>query len=195
MRLAILSAGPSLATWPRETFAAYDLRIAVNSAAEYLPCEWWSVGDAIGVLRLQPLGSPLIYTRGPTVAQRSSIKLPVELTSRIRKWDAFRCDPEIWPCTAWRTLSVCAALQLACRLGAKHVDTYGHDMAGIPDWRGKIGIDDKPVLGRKLHNRGDDRWDRERRKWKLCVKIATEQGMTVRVLAGVPVEEPLNISA
>lgn len=188
MRVAILSAGPSLITWPREVFDAYDLRIAVNSAAEYLACEWWSAADAIAVLRLQPLGSPLIYTRGRSVSQQSCVKLPPELLGRIRKWDNYKCDPNTWPCTAWRTLSVCAALQLACFLGAKSVDVRGHDCSGVQDWRGKTGIDDKPVLGRRLHNRGEDRWKRELKKWKLCVKIASEQGVTVRRLEGVPVD-------
>lgn len=188
MRIAILSAGPSLRLWPEEVFIAYDVRIAVNSACEFIACDWWCAMDRIALERLKPKGDPRIYTRcGLSNKMRN---LPESILSRVTMRERFKCEPSVWPITAWEGLSITAALQLACKLGAKQVDVYGHDMDGIVDWRGMLGPDSAPPRrGRKPHNRGPDRWARERRRWRQCLEIARESRVQVRHM--VMAEEPL----
>ena len=170
MRVALLSAGPSLA----QTFdpdAGHDLRIGVNRAVGSFHCDWWSCGDAQTFAEHEPIGYPALFTLDDTDGQFERFantrdrltKHRVVLWSEIGNALAGRGLPASW--TNW---SITAGLVLAVWKGAKHVDVYGHDMSGVVD-----------IAGRRLDKRAEQ-WKRVGKDWLMVSSWAREQGLTLK---------------
>lgn len=174
MRIALLSAGPSLLRTFNDSLS-FDVRIGVNRAAEHFACDWWSVGDWQAVVGdamepLRPIGQPHIFTLDDSANTIS--KLRPELTPH--GWKQL-CGAYGGP-EGWSTWSASAGAMLAYHLRAKTLDVYGVDMAGHQDVSGFVG------------GRGDERWNRERPAWEATVQWIRSRGVrvTIHQPSGVP---------
>jgi hypothetical protein len=151
MRIAILSCGPSLSRYDART--AFDVRIAVNKAALFAPCSYWSVGDSETVGRYLPALDvcPSLWTHHDTYRR----------VCGHHGW----VDAKLYPRSErirWTLFSATAALWLAKELGATRVDCYGCDMGGDLNWDGTP----EPTANRSI-----ERWALERAAWDETVAL------------------------
>jgi sugar phosphate isomerase/epimerase len=166
MRVAILSAGPSL----RQTFdpdARTDLRIGVNAAATLFACDWWSCGDGCNFYELRPIGTPHLFTVTDSDAW---LKRTEEVKARFASHHVETWGPVGSALNApdgATTWSITAALMLAVHLGGKSVDVYGHDMVGTVD-----------AAGRNIPARAGN-YGRMREHWQSVREWAERRGVTV----------------
>lgn len=170
MRIALLSAGESLDRFDES--AAYDLRIAVNTAAERFRCDWWSVGDHQPYLDIAAIDKDQIRVfmmRGEIGHLES---LGVRLGERALAWDAIN---GLCPVVNWHEFSATAALVLAVQLGATAIDCYGCDMRGTKDYAGRSDIGGRPAVRSE-----EDRWPRERRIWNDLIEWLESLGIAVK---------------
>ena len=168
MKIAILSAGPSLIESYGGNASPYDLILGVNTAAAMFECDWWSVGDADRFEEITPIGNPDVFMIG---AERDKVYRST-LASRldgvkVEEWqtamDATGITGVRLACPNW---SATAALIFAKHLGATSIDVYGADMQGAAD-----------VTGKETVWRCSSRWDRERVEWAFLVKWLTDAGI------------------
>lgn len=167
MRVAILSAGPSLLrTWSLDL--RYASTIAVNSALAVVSADWLAAGDDVTFRRL---GAHRPRVGCWTVEDR--VRIPVEGWANVRAlaWEGMPGWTGLSRKPNW---SVQAALAGAYSLGATIVDVYGHDMAGDADVIGYIG----DVRGE------EHRWSRERPDWQASLTWAADHGLTVNEIKG-----------
>mgnify|MGYP001211625051 CR=1 FL=1 len=113
MRIALLSAGPSLNRFDESE--PYDLRIAVNTAAARHRCDWWSVGDHRPYLDIDALGKDAlrIFMMGPEIGHLES--LGVVLGDRAMAWSELK---GLCPVDTWMEYGATAADFMADRNGA-----------------------------------------------------------------------------
>ena len=169
MRIALLSAGPSL----RHTFdsdLAYDMRIGVNAAAAVARCDWWSCGDGETFARIEPIGKPIVFTMTPDDGHLRTPKVAGRLERhRVVRWSSIK--PRVNPPKCWTNWSITAALALSVDLGARQIDIYGHDMSGTVD-----------CAGHELAKRAK-MWDRKsnsvRRSTEEVIRWCRESGIRV----------------
>ena len=145
MRALILSAGPHLLETyrPIERMSPSPVRIAVNSAAEKVACDYWCCGDGQTFARIDP--RPRIDTTPPTLFtitdSDSWFRRPRKVSERfeahrragdrpggLRLWGPVA--RELGAPNAATSWSVTAALMLAVHLGARDVEVHGHYHAG-----------------------------------------------------------------
>jgi hypothetical protein len=159
-RVAIACPGPSLLhTWQEPDVC--DPVLAINGAAALVACDWWCVGDA-EVLSWYPQVIPLIGVyHQDTWWRRFRRDL---IACHEMHWDEIRCEPPHHG-SHWST-TLPAAIALAARLGATHVDLYGCDWSG-GDYAPGVIARDGPADSRQ------DRWKRERRETQQAT-IATQ---------------------
>lgn len=172
MRVALLSAGPSL----RKSYdpaAHHDLRIGVNTAVEFYPCDWWACADShrwIDIAKRGVVGHPKVYAID---AQRDRTQgLEPKLFSKFdwTGWD--EVFDAVGASRKWMNNTAPAALILAAWLGATEVECFGVDMAGDMDATGRR--DDA------THYRNEQRWQLERGIWTLIVQWLFERGTKVK---------------
>lgn len=170
MRIALLSAGPSLNRFDESE--PYDLRIAVNTAAARHRCDWWSVGDHRPYLDIDALGKDAlrIFMMGPEIGHLES--LGVILGDRAMAWSELK---GLCPVVNWDEFSATAAVVLAVQLGATAIDCYGCDMHGTKDYAGRSDIGGRPTVRSE-----DDRWPKERRIWNALMDWLESLGIAVR---------------
>jgi len=175
-RVAIVSAGPSLAARPALPLRDYDAVIGVNYSAGIYSCSHWAATDA------------------PVIQETAPLRRPDVLFTRRDQWDrACRCAPHVcerygrivrfheeiefpmFIARKWRLYTVCAAAVLAWDIGAHAVDVFGHDMAGCGDCRGDAAED--------RGMRTDRRWNQERAIWALLTDRLAQDGIPLRRLA------------
>lgn len=161
MRVAILSAGPSLRKTWRGNFQ-YCATIAVNSALAVVKTDWLAAGDDVTLRRLGA-HRPLVggwtmedVARTPPDGWRGVRLLP---WNYLPGWVGLD-RPANW--------SIQAAVAGAYSLGATIIDVYGHDMAGELDVTGSTG-----------DSRGEERWQRERPDWAASRLWAANHGLTI----------------
>lgn len=163
MRVAILSAGPSLLHTfdPRETF---NLRVAVNAAAGVVHADWWVAGDAQTFARVRPIGVPVMLTMNNTDepyrehAERTA-------THRFCSWDwLMRSTDAPSQASNW---SITMAIALSVLMRADQVDIFGHDATGTVD-----------VCGFDLMKRTDN-WKRQADDYESVVAWAESRGVRV----------------
>lgn len=147
MRVALLCPGPSLATWPVETFAAYDLRMAVNRAILYAPCEAWTALDWKTVCRHSDPRPCILFTDKDCADT---------LRSKWARYGEF--DVRIRPRRG--VYSAINALHNCADLGARTIDVYGADWTTEPDFDGR----DIPGTIRDAN-----RWAGERAQWDEAI--------------------------
>ncbi len=170
MRIALLSAGPSLAK-SYDASQPYDLVIGVNTAASLFECDWWSVGDAHRFFEITPKGNPKVFTigaeRDKVLASDDRLRLQgVE----IEEWQTVM-DHAAIP-AGMPNFSCTAALMFCHYLKADSVDAYGVDMIGAEDVTGEATRWREPV-----------RWGKERVEWAYLVNWMQESGITVERIA------------
>lgn len=170
MRIAVLSAGPSLrTTWMGGDYAA---TIGINYAIEAAEVDWLVAGDACHLIEH--------LTRKP----KRGIWTMVDDLDRIAAvWpDVPVCKftglpglvdlPRSW------TWSSQAALAVALHLGAREVDIYGVDMTDAPD-----------AAGRHPGYRCAERWERESRDLADSISLLKSYGVLVRRVTPFPWEK------
>lgn len=174
MRVALLSAGPSLSSTYPGIRAQHDLLIGVNRAVELYDCHWWSCGDWQGVEMIRPIGRPRLFTMAPSADNLEARSTPAaDYDGPIVRWDDVG-DP-LFPPHGWSTYSGPAALVLAVFLKAQDVDAYGVDLDGIGDCKGNAGEG----------GRDAQRWIDERSTWVALTKWARDRHR-VRVYRHLP---------
>jgi hypothetical protein len=164
MRVALLCPGPSLSNWPVETFAEYDLRIAVNRAILKYQCEWWAAADWPMVKKNNPSFPVKLWTNPDTFTHLCGLR---DLFANLELHSFFEAKGSVAE-SRWVGKTATAALVLAVRLGAKSIDVYGADWTDQPDFDG-VMFDGT--------NRSAGRWEGERDVWdRLCNEF---NGVTV----------------
>ncbi|QNN23523.1 hypothetical protein HED60_14980 [Planctomycetales bacterium ZRK34] len=174
MRVALLSAGPSLRgsfapvaaamdlPGPRKHHAPgarpYDLVIGVNTAVEYFACDWWSCADAHRFEEIKPncIRRPSLFMLAP---ERDKLmrRCPEQLAEHdVVGWDEIFAKVDADP--KWQNWSAPSALVLARHLGARSIDCYGVDLVG--------GVD---CTGKACCHRNPGRWEREAELWQTIV--------------------------
>lgn len=157
MRIALLSAGPvTLARYPGPE--AYDLVVAVNTAATLHLAHWWSCADDDRFRQIKPLGRPHWFVMAP---ERDKVlaHAPEQIAEKVADvvtWEDIR--PEVNPPNETMSWSCPAALVLARWCGATAIDCFGVDMVGEVD-----------CLGQRAPHRNGERWKREREHWDRLV--------------------------
>jgi hypothetical protein len=157
MKVAILCPGPSLVeTGKGLEESSADLFLAVNLAITYWRPDWWVFGDRVALER-----TPIEHRDADHLCVPLSIRPWIQRhnpgfdTSLC--WESLRGDWPVLPDLECN-FSTIAALFLARRLGATHIELYGCDMAGT----GGIGSDDSV--------RTEARWIRERAHFDQATK-------------------------
>lgn len=162
-RFQVLSCGPSLAR--AQIAPRFDgVRIGVNNAATRHVCDWWVYGDleSFGLWSADVKHRPQTFCAGEVLDRmaRRSIHRPCP----VMRWEDVDCG-----CPAqWRVFSITAALVLAWRLGAQHVEVIGADMHGPDDF-----------TGRTHAARGEQRWQAERALFASVTDWLFGQGVIV----------------
>ncbi len=162
MKIAILSAGPSLAkTWQG---GKYSATILVNNAAvtakERAGEVWFCCGDLTWAEKaLEKIPEPI---RRWCAASDVLSHFPGGPTERAVPWESLGLNGGAY--------SVVAALRLALGLGASSIDLYGCDWSGTVDCAGA----DEPWC------RQDIRWEREQRLVEAEVWACFNAGCGVR---------------
>lgn len=184
MRIALLSAGPSLVQTFNDSLS-FDVRIGVNTAVEHFACDWWCVGDRhllIGenMAPAKPIGNPRIYTTTETI-DRVGLTTALSWSEAGPQYSPPMEDTAKGRTSGWDTWTATAAVVLARHLNATSLDVYGVDMAGHSDVSGRVG------------GRSDHRWQRERPVWEACIQWIRAQG--VRVVIHQPNGTPEVVAA
>ena len=146
MRVAILSAGPSLLkTWKDD--AGYDLVVGVNRAVLVFECDWGAAADWDRCLFLEGM------VRVGILTVRKTLRV-CEVEGCLRDglkyemlWNAKGCDPEF---TGTWTLPVTIRTVIR-KWDPLEIDVYGCDMAGNSDCKGE-----------RMANRDAERWRDEK---------------------------------
>lgn len=170
MKVALLSAGPSLTESYGENASPYDLVIGVNTAAALFDCDWWSVGDADRFEEITPIGKPKVFMIG---AERDKVLRSPHAARlegvEVEEWQTAMDETGITgvklACPNW---SATAALIFCRFLGVKAIDVFGVDLHGKAD-----------ITGKETVWRCSSRWDRERVEWAFLVKWLTDAGIEV----------------
>lgn len=146
MIVRVLCPGPTLAiTWPSQGVGCIGPIIGVNRAVNYTACDWAIVGDAVTFTRLRAL--PLRGLVSFNDVLRDQLPANWQRLERLA-WEDLPHPP--YGHVQW---GLEAALLLARHLGGTDVRLYGVDWAGVHDYDGVEGIDD----------RSESRWnDREK---------------------------------
>lgn len=169
MRVAILSCGPSLSTYPGPD--SYGIVIAVNRAILGHAAQWWSVGDDLTFGRYYPrlCCAPLVWTHTETYRI---------IIGRFGWIDGAKYKRDERD-ARWSMFSATAALWLAHILGADECDCFGCDMAGELNWDGTPEPEAR---------RTEQRWELERGIWQQTVERLAP---TMKVIRHGP-DEPTN---
>lgn len=161
MNATLLCPGPSLSKYSGQ---GAGLIVGVNRAASAHQCDVWAATDRPLIDRVQPIGSPTLFT---ITATRES------LDRRGRPWPYMvQTHEDITGQTVtnalhpWTRYTATAALQYLAWSGATHVDVWGCDWAGTRDWD---GVHDKGV-------RTTQRWKEEQAIWQGVINAT---GITV----------------
>ncbi len=175
MHIALVSNGPSGATFPVGGRAAYDLLVGVNKVATLHRCDWWSFTDMKTYKEEwdKVLGRPQFFTKRP--AYRKIQKLMTGephaaftqqvADSQVLVYDELEHPPPRWhDCPEWFSWSGCPALALCVNLKATKITYFGVDLEGDHDVRGELDV-----------SRLDTRWVRERILWRHLVEWATDE--------------------
>lgn len=171
MRVAVLSAGPSLTrTWRG---GAYDATLAINFALAAADADWLVSGDAshmVGDLgdRRPRLG---IWTMGDDHGRVHDLWPGVAL-HRFDLLPGITRLPRTW---SWSSQ---AALAVAWHLGAREIDVYGVDMTDAPD-----------AGGRHPGYRCAERWARESADLADSITLLSSSGVSVRRITPFPWEK------
>lgn len=172
----MLCPGPSLLKHPFEALDGYDLKIGVNRAPVILhnfyrlECDWWCAADAH--LIEQPKYQPQYPARLFTMAE-SDIRVAHPKADLLFE----DCFPRFKHEGKWECFSMTAAMILAAHHSAQRIDVYGADMLGTSDADGHEY--DFPNAKPKQW-RNEWRWENERIKWDLTVKLLSDQDIEVR---------------
>lgn len=161
MRIAILSAGPSLKRTWRGNFQ-YSYTIAVNSALAWTRTDWLCAGDRDTLIRL---GEHRPFVGVWTMADVVETPPPGWERARLIGFNHFQGWKGLARPGTW---SIQAAIAGAYEIGSTVVDVYGHDMAG-----------DHDVIGRAGADRSEERWERERLDWQASLDWASSHGLTI----------------
>lgn len=156
MRVAILNPGPSLAKWPVEVFAAYDLRVGVNRAASRITsCDYWAFIDWTLFVQYQPAYHPGVITATEAVRgleRRGQSHELLEYGSPLLL-ESFLDAYPIQPGKSWSRYTCTTAMVAAAWLGASSIDLYGADWTDEPDFDG---------VTLPSNQRSESRWAGER---------------------------------
>lgn len=170
MRIALLSAGPSLLA-AADPGADCQIRIGVNTAASLHACDWWSCADAHRIEEIDPIGSPRLFTMGPEYDKALARCSDKAKRFEVLLWDQVFHETGASP--KWQNWSATSALVLGKWLGATAIDCYGVDMAGVTCCAGGV----------MAPERRPQRWERERALWRTIVKWLSKQGTQVIIHA------------
>ena len=160
MRVALLSCGPSIASYPGRD--GFDLVIGVNSIVERHECDYWVFGDAETFEKTRELREgcagrvPRLVTDA-AAAFNLTHNSGVETASRFLTWPRGPHWEEFenpLPLDTQLCFSSCAALLLTRHLKATSLQVFGVDLAGDRDW-----------AGRRCNGRDPEWWERERFRW------------------------------
>ena len=160
MKAAVLCPGPSLSRCPP---LDAGLVVGVNRAAAFRPCGVWAALDTpvIKTYGREVVGRPVLFTRRETAESlRRRGLLPESVVC---------CEDLACPVDRWDLFTLTAALVLAASRGATDVEVYGCDRTDGPDWDGV----------RAGENRGENRWERERRVWNELTAWLETAGVEV----------------
>lgn len=168
MRVALLSAGPSLEHFDRTIRSeCFSARIGVNTAAAKYPVDYWSVADQDRFAEIHPIGFPAVFTMGPERDKMMAQNPHRIARHRVLVWKDIGRDVHA-PNDGWRW-SCTSALILARWLGATEIDCYGVDMTGAAD-----------VTGQTTIYRNPERWAEEQVLWAKLVRWLRAGGTVVR---------------
>lgn len=146
MNCALLCPGPSLASWPDDTFAAYPLRIAVNRAVLRYPCHAWVMLDWKSITRIED---------APVIPLYTCLQSHHALRGRWTRFAEFDIRN-----TEHRGKTAISALFVAKELGATSIDVFGADWTDAPDFDGVT------LVGTERHAA---RWEKESQQWADAV--------------------------
>lgn len=181
MNVAILSQGPSVTLWPG-TGKGYDLVIGVNRVIEHWTCDWWAFADtAMFVQVTDVFDGPYPEKFWTKKDLATDLRNDADFSHAEPRWPplkeraVFESDlkplPQAYIDTCqWKRLKYtgCYALWLAWHLGATRVDTFGVDLGGWHDYRGRESRENP-------RSRNAVRWKRERETWRaLCAALEAE---------------------
>lgn len=179
-RIAILSAGPSLA----DTIAFYDPDdYAVSVAVNVAICRAWTThyccldwGSLVRWPWVNP--KPILVTGKSKVASavtyKSEHKARLEGLERVNVFAPPVPHALSEPKTSGPASLIFAISQAHSR-GARHIDCYGCDMGGS----GHFEPDGVALPKNYGQNRGPGRWRTERLHWARLTKFAARIGITV----------------
>lgn len=166
MKVALCCPGPSIQNFKDR---GYQIKIAVNRAAEKVACNWWVFFDYFPFFETAPIGTPAILTteevatlnipkhRGRERLQQHEVHLTTEI-------EHLKLKPN------WFSFSATGALILAESLGATVIDVWGADWTDQPDWDGNQIV---------TNNRKESRWVKERSIWFEIVAHLDGKGIEV----------------
>ena len=157
MRVALLSAGPSLSSSFHPDAAPHDVRIGVNTAASLFACDWWSCADQHRFAEIEPVGTPRLFTIDAEYHKMQSRNGDKVAKFEVQGWKSVFAD--VSAPSIWQNFSATSALVLARWLGATHLDVYGVDMTGVTCCAGET----------MAPQRKQSRWERERDLWAEIV--------------------------
>lgn len=168
MKAAIYCPGPSLLRCVPANY--YDVSWAVNTALKIMKTDWLSAGDPCFFRGLLGEHRPL---RG-VLSMGSVIDKCHDFWPTVVHWHRWSSVPligkhkELGRPLNW---SLQAALCHAAHLGAKEIDIYGCDLAGVEDATGYGG-----------EERTEDRWQREARDLQFTRDLLHSAGIqTTRI--------------
>lgn len=167
MRAVLLSAGPrSLGLYPGAE--AFDMVVAVNTAATLHRCDWWACADHDRFEYIEPLNeAPLLMMDGER--DKCLARCAEKIGRHPRVLGFTQLEAETSPPPSCMSNTAPAALVLLKWLGAASIDVYGADMAGETD-----------CTGTKTQHRNPARWTKELAAWTAIAHWLAEEGITVR---------------
>ena len=106
--------------------AEADTYIGVNHAAEDFKCHYWAVSDAEAIAAYKPMGTPHIFTAGPSLTRLADFTKLAGHTVMTHEASKTACPND----RKWRKFTLTAALILAEVIGSKAIRLYGCDQQG-----------------------------------------------------------------
>lgn len=168
MIVAVCCPGPSLLRTYAGFGGDYDTVWAINTAIKVVSADWLSGGD-LAVYDLAGDFRPRVGALATPDTVRRLRDRPTWAALALRSWDdvpGIAAQQAAGRPINW---SMQAALLHAAHLGARRIDLYGCDLAGVPDCTGYAGED-----------RTADRWQREARGLSETTQYLAEHGVAVQ---------------
>jgi len=182
MKVALLSAGPSLQASYGPAVHDHDLTIGVNTAVQFFPCDWWACADRHRFVEIDKYG---VKTIGKKKKLPKLFMIDAQLhdarcyeANQIDRYDVTGWN-DVYEATgaskAWADRTATSALILAKHLGATELDVFGVDMDGHLDCTREITDSTK--------YREPTRWLLERQMWTLIRGWIEARGVKVSIHA------------